>query len=155
MVESGVYKFNLPAPATLNKVSSTRFLLDPKKGGSFFIEKAFLQIPDRDAIATTDAIGFQISTRDNSDGSTLYEISSEFSIFTWYKKETFTQDDRGLKDDPSVCIEIDGIKGTMLPGTFYLNHLITGQDGAIDAELVLEGNYSNKVLDSDYHNKEF
>lgn len=154
-MESGVYKFNLPAPATVNKVSSTRFLLDPKKGSSFFIKKAFLQIPDRDAKATTDAIGFQISTRDNSDGSTLFEITSEFAIYTWYKDETFTQDDRGLDYQPKVCIPLDDIEGTMLPQTFYLNHLITGQDGAIDAELVIEGNYSNKELDSDYHNKEF
>ena len=151
--ESGMYKFELDAPQTVNKVSSTRFTLDQSKGASFFIERAWLSIPLKDAVATTDGFGVQISTKSNAEASALYGIDSENEVITEYFYDVFTTDLIRNGKDAKVEIELPNFSGIMVGKEFYLNHLVLGQDGAIGCVLKFKGNYSGKVLDPDYHNK--
>lgn len=149
------FKFDLEAPATVNKVKSTEWTPDPKKGENFRIERGNIAIPDLDAIATGDTIGFSISTQSYNELAAFPTISSEYEVYTWQKEHIFTQNDQGWGENPKIKMELDkDISGVLLKSgkKYFLNHLITGQDGAIGMELNLFGQYVDKPDDDDIQN---
>jgi hypothetical protein len=153
-LESGLYKFELSASPTVNKVGSTEFKLSPTKGASFYIEKLWIAVPDLDAIVATDQIAFQISTKDQNGADALYDIESEYEIATEFIDFHLAEGSLTTLKDPTKEFELVNFRGVQLPKAFYFNHLITGQDGAIGCYIKIKGNYSSVVLDSDAHNRE-
>lgn len=140
-------KKTIDAPATVNKVSSVKLLVDPQKGENFRCALgSHISVPDLDALATGDKIQFQISTQDQNEASALYEIDSEYEVYTFARTITFTQRDTDLEQDPNKKLMLDeGIDGLQLASgkDYYLNSLITGQDGAIPMKVHLRGNHTN------------
>lgn len=153
MPESGMYKFDLDAAPTVNEVGSTKITLDTTKGSSFYIEKLWIAVPNLDAIAATDQIGFQLSTKNQNDEAALYDIESEYEIMTEFFDFHLAEAALTNLKDPTKEVECQNFRGVQVPREFYMNHLITGQDGAIGMKVKIKGNYMNKALDADYHNK--
>lgn len=153
MVESGFYKFNLDPAPTVNEVGSTKFNLDTQKGRSFYVEKLWIAAPDLDAIAAADQVAFQLSKKSQNDEATLYDIENDQEIMTEFLDFHLAEAALTNLKDPSKEVELENFRGLMLPKEFYMNHLITGQDAAIGMYVKIKGNYSDKELDSDYHNR--
>ena len=123
-----LYKLTIDAPATLNKVKSLLMALDKSLGQSFRIEKLWISVPALDAIAAADLIGFQISKLSQNENAALYDIDSEYEIFT--KVFTFHLAEAAITSllTPDVEMEVPGIAGTLLDCSEknYLNALVTG-----------------------------
>lgn len=126
-----LYKLAIDVPATLNKSKSLLMSLDKNEGKMFRIEKMWLQVV-LDAIAATDQIIFQLSTLAQDEKTALYDIVSEYEIFT--KVFDFHLGEAALTglEDPTIAIEVDGIEGTLLDCSEknYLCALVLGQAGA-------------------------
>ena len=153
------YKFTIDAPATVNKVKSIEFIPDITKGRSFRIaEGSSISVPDLDAIATGDTMQFQISTQSQSEASALYEISSEYEVYTFAREfgAFTTEGNQVIQEDPQKKLIMDGIDGIHLESgkKYYMNQLVTGQDGVLPMELNLRGSYTKKDVE-DFHNKSF
>ena len=98
-------------------------------------------------------IAFQISKNNQRDAASLIGIESDNEIMTEYLDFHLAEAALTMLKDPTKEIELKNFRGLMLPKNFYFNHLIMGQDGAIGMNIKIEGNYSGKVLDQDYHSR--
>lgn len=129
-----LFKFEIDAPGTADKVKSLEFTPQFKGKNAFRIEKAWIGFTNRDAEATGDKIGFQISTQNQNEAAALYDVDSEYEVFTWQKEENVlgTNGSHQVMNDPSKFIPIETIEGTILKNgkRYYLNSICTGQDGA-------------------------
>ena len=127
-----IYKLTIDVPATLNKVKSLLMALDKSLGQMFRIEKCWISVPALDAIAATDSVGFQLSKLSQNENAALYDIDSEYEIFT--KIFDFHLGEAALTNlsDPNIEVEIPGIAGTLLNCSEknYLNSLCLGQAAA-------------------------
>lgn len=152
-----IYKAEISAPATANKVKSLEFVPDKQKGKGFRIEKLWIAFPSRDAAATGDKIGFQISTQSQNENAALLEIDSEYEVFTKSLIENVlgTNGSHQTFDNPEECIPIPSIEGTMLKSgkKYYFNSIVTGQDAAdIVTKLKFLAQYVNPKDDlEDWH----
>jgi hypothetical protein len=149
-----LFKFELDAPGTADDVESLELTLDRSKGPAFRIEKAWISFQNRDAVAAGDTVGLQISTKSRDDLTTLYDIASEYEVFTWAEISSLlgTNGPEMREHDISVAYPIPGIEGTILrAGTkYYLNLICTGQDGAdVTAKVKILGQYVKKISADD------
>lgn len=152
---NSLYKFQIDPPATADRVKGAEITPDRNKGASFRIERMWVNYENKDAIATTDKIGIQITKTNQNEATAFLMVDDEFEVFTWYKKETFTQDDRGLAPDANIAIEVEGIAGTMLESgkKHYINSICTGQDGAdVITHVKILGQYTSAKVEDWSHN---
>lgn len=154
------FKWLIDAPTTVNKVKGVEFTPDSKKGAGFRITNGIMSVPSLDALASGDKIVFQISTQNQNEAADVYSINSEYEVVT-YPLEYVMLGTNGpgiWHPDPKTGIPIpkeiiDGI--TLKSGRkYYLNMLITGQDGAILSYVTLNGQYVNKGVYNDQHDGE-
>jgi hypothetical protein len=136
------YKFKIPA-GTVNTVQELHKQLDLSRGNGFRIDKLQFQIPDLDAIATSDLAALQITNVSRSGESALLNIDDPTEILT-LGKEFQSLGTNG----PEVANELrktgliwHDLEIIIVDENFYLTALITGQDAAIDAFLKIWGNY--------------
>ena len=104
-----LYKFEIDAPATVNKTKSYLLPLDKNKGLAFRIEKMWIAVASLDAIAAADQIGIQFGKLERNEETTFYSIDSEYEIFT--KVFDFHLAEAALTNlfDPQVEMEIGAI----------------------------------------------
>lgn len=141
-----LYKFAIDAPATVNKTKSYLLPLNKNDGEGFRIEKMWIQSPDLDAIAATDRIIVQFSTLARNEETTVFEIISEYEIFTHVFDFHLAEAAIESLVDPTVCMEVPDVVGTIFDcgKKNYITHLQTGQDGAIDLNVKILGQYIGK-----------
>lgn len=149
-----IFRATIEAPATADKVKSLEFVPDKDEGKAFRIHKTWIGFPNRDAIATTDAIGFGISTISQNENADLLDIDSEYEVFTWKEiaLELGTNGSRTREQDSNLCLEVPGIEGTILKSgkKYFFNAICTGQDGAdVSCNVKILGQYINKIKDTD------
>ena len=150
-----LYKLAIDAPATLHKAKSLLMALDKDDGKMFRIEKMWISVV-LDAIAAADALQFQISKLSQNEATTLYPLDSEYEIFT--KIWDFHLAEAALTnlEDPSICIEVTGIEGTLLDCSEknYLTVLALGQAGATAASKIkILGQYVRTEIEDWNFNK--
>lgn len=141
-------KIIIDAPATVNKVKGVELTPDPAKGKYLRIDKMWLSIPSLDAHSSADVIQFQISTQNQNEAASLYDITSLYQCYTWAKTLQFTQlDQPGLVHDIRKAYPVDDIAGTFLKSgqKYYLNQFVDGQDGGLPMNVVLSASYVDKV----------
>lgn len=146
-----LYKFEIDAPATADKVKSLLLGLDKSKGNMFRIERAWVAMPNMDAIAAGDTQGFQISTLSQNENSALLAIDSEYEVFTWFR-EIALAEAALVNNEESIrkYFEIPGIEGTLLECNKknYLNAICTGQDAAdVATKVKILGQYVSTNID--------
>lgn len=152
------YVFEISAPTTANRVKSFEFIPDKNKGNTFRIKQIDIGLTNRDAIASTDAVGFQITTTKQDEETALLSITSEYEVFTKKLVNTFTQ-----RDDPGDSIEDIGKSLTIKDPSknmdivlrsgkkYFFNSIITGQDGAdVTTQVKLWAQYQNSDLAEEY-----
>jgi glucuronate isomerase len=151
-----LYKFEIDAPATVNKTKSYLMPLDKNIGTRFRIRRMWIAVPSLDAIAAADELAIQFhrsSARDEL--TTLLSIIDENEIFT--KKFDFHLAEAALTilDDPSIEIEVPGIEGTLLncSDKNYLTRLVTGQGAAKVTYVKILGQYENADAEDWNHNQ--
>lgn len=144
------YKFDISAPSVADKVKSLEFVPDKTEGNSFRIQEIVIATTNRDAVASGDKIGFQISTKSQDGNAGLYDINSEYEVWTWQKTNVFTQNDTPTdsQDDPdkAVCIKDKTRSDIVLKSgkKYFFNSIITGQDGAdVTTEVKLHAQYQD------------
>lgn len=151
-----LYPFTIDAPTTLNKTKSLLLPLDKQKGKSFRINRLFIEVPDLDAIAAADTVGVMASTVEHNEQATLLEAGLNNGLIMkqtldFHLAEAAITQLINLVDD---LVELKNFRGTFLDTSVknYLTHLITGQDGAIDMNIVIEGGYTSKDKDDWQYN---
>ena len=151
--EAGYYKFELDVPSTLNKVHSKPINLTTSKGNSFYVEKLWIAAV-MDAIAAADQLILQFSTKSQNGEAAVYDIESEYEIMTECLDYHLAEAAITNLKDPTIEVELVNFRDLMLPKEFYMNLLVLGQAGATaSASIKIKGNYMDKTLDPDYHNR--
>lgn len=153
---NSLFKFSIGAAPTVNQAATLEIIPDSKKGNMFRIEGGHIAVPDLDAIAATDQIQFQIATQDQNDAAALYDIASQYEVYTECYDFHLAEAAITQLDDPTKKLELRKIEGTLLESgkRYYLTSLITGQDGAIGMKVCLFGHYVATEVD-DWHNSKF
>lgn len=139
--------------ATVNVVQSELIQLSSKDGYGFRFQDMWIAIPDLDAIVAGDDVQFQISTESQAGNAALYEINSEKEVFTWSVEHIdYGTAGVAIKESIRKSLYVPEIDGVMLDLSlqYYLNVLITGQDGAVPVYLKFQGNPVDQGYD-DYH----
>lgn len=152
-----MYPIVIDAPTTVNKTKSYQLPLNVNEGKSFRINRLFIQSPDLDAIAAADQIGIMLSKVAHNEQTSFLEcISNEYimsQILDFHLAEAALT---GLDDPNNGLVELTNFRGVFLNCSIanYITQLQTGQDGAIDMNVLIEGGYTSKDK-SDYSNAKF
>lgn len=142
-----LYPFAIDAPATVNKTKSYLLPLDKSQGPSFRINRLWIQVPDLDAIAAEDKIHVQLSTQNQNETTALLECINDEHIMTQvFDFHLAVAALTNLEDFNFGLVECPNMAGIFLDCSVknYITHLIIGQDGAIDMNVVIEGGYTSK-----------
>lgn len=143
-----LFKFEISANGTADKVNGLEFVPDKQLGKGFRIEKAWISFPDSDAEVTGDTKGFQISTKSLDGDADLLDIDSEYEVYTYKHvvEALGTNGNYAIKSDMNLCIPIPDISGTVLKSgkKYFFNQLCTGQDAAdVECKVKLLAQYVN------------
>jgi hypothetical protein len=128
------YKFSIEAPSVADKVSALQFVPDKQKGDVFRIREIKLGLENRDAVATGDKVGIQISTKSRDAEDELYDIDSEYEVFTYQEaiQALGTNGSTVVLLDTTKCMDIPVKVDIKLKSgkKYFINSIITGQDAA-------------------------
>lgn len=152
-----LFPFVIDAPATLNRSKSYAIPLDKAQGKSFRINRLFIEIPELDAaIAAEDTVGLELSTTEQNEKTALLTAGSNNTLIM---KESLNFHlaliaITSLVDLKLGLVELQNFRGIFLDCSVknYLTHLVTGQDGGIPVNIVIEGGYTSKTKDDWHYN---
>lgn len=151
-----LYPFVIDAPTTVNKSKSLQLPLDKNSGDSFRINRLFIEVPDLDAIAATDEVGVMLSTSQHNEQSSLLEAGLNNGLIMKENLDFHLAEAAitSLIDLNNSLTELRNFRGVFLDTSIknYITHLITGQDGAIDMNVVIEGGYTSKDKEDWHYN---
>lgn len=141
-----LYPFVVDAPATVNKSKSLLLPLDKALGSSFRINRLFIETPELDAIAATDVVGVMLSKVEHNEQTTFLESGQNNGLIMkesldFHLAEAAITNLLNLNDG---MVELKNFRGVFLETNQknYITHLITGQDGAINMNITIEGGYT-------------
>ncbi|KKM75435.1 hypothetical protein LCGC14_1390230 [marine sediment metagenome] len=146
-----LYPFIIDAPTTVNKTQSLLLPLDKSRGKSFRINRLFIEVPALDVIAAADTIRIMLSTIEHKEQTSLLTSGTKNGLIMKESIDFHLAEVAltSLVDFNFGLVELKNFREIFLDVSVknYITHLISGQDGAIACNVVIEGNYTGADKD--------